>query len=169
MKPEFADVDRSDQGKASVGPQEQETTEEEGDLARMDSKAEPVDSLTASSAGGVVNSGLHSPIPWRRDRLAQYVWADDARGEMMVAQIRGWGHLTGVGGWRLPEEAAIAVQQANADFIVTACNAHDALVSQREELVKVLKQVIDTSPQWVSRAELDVLHRIHAVLAKAGA
>lgn len=71
----------------------------------------------------------HSPLPWRADGDAQYVWATDAAGEFPVLQIRGWGHLTGTGGLRLRHDEAIAIQEANAQFIVRACNAHDVLLA----------------------------------------
>lgn len=40
-----------------------------------------------------------------------------------VILIRGWGNLTGVGGWNLPAEKAAAIQDSLGDFIVERLNA----------------------------------------------
>ncbi len=62
--------------------------------------------------------------------MATYVFA----GNMMVCQIRGWGHLTGVGALNLPEDEAIAIQEANGKLIAAA-----------PDLLAVLKEAIAES------------------------
>lgn len=49
-----------------------------------------------------------------------YIWAENK--QMMVAQIRGWGHLTGkgAGGLGLSEQEATAIQEANERLIAAA-------------------------------------------------
>lgn len=59
-------------------------------------------------------------LPLRHDGRGCYIY--DAAGAM-VAQMRGWGHLTGVGGLRLSDDEAIAVQTIRAQAIVDAVNA----------------------------------------------
>lgn len=110
-------------------PDPDETTTEKSHT-RMDTKANPVDSLTASSAGGVVTSGQPSDLPWRIDtdaRDTEHVGIWDARSAF------GFTHQVATA-YRLVGRDA----DANAEFIVTACNAHGALVAQRDELRRVL-------------------------------
>lgn len=50
------------------------------------------------------------------------------RGQMHVADVRGWGHLTGQGGGcAFDEDKAIAIQTANANLIAAAPDLLDAL------------------------------------------
>ncbi len=37
-------------------------------------------------------------------------------------------------------------EKANAEFIVTACNAHDELVAENERLKEALNKIVDTPP-----------------------
>lgn len=48
-------------------------------------------------------------LPLHIDKDAMYIW--DAN-HQMIAEIRGWGHLTGTGGLRLNHDEAVAVQKA---------------------------------------------------------
>ena len=51
-----------------------------------------------------------------------------ARGEVIdvkVALIRGWGMLTGVGGYNLPQEKAAEIQDAFAEYCVKALNKNN--------------------------------------------
>lgn len=62
-----------------------------------------------------------TPGPWNTNEPL-FTWIDSHhccdRGAMHIADIRGWGHLTGKGmAHGLGDEAAIAIQRANADFI----------------------------------------------------
>jgi len=58
----------------------------------------------------------HTPGPWRPVGDAMKVFA----GNMTICDIRGWGHLTGVGGLGLSDEDARDVQHANTRLIVAA-------------------------------------------------
>lgn len=82
----------------------------------------------------------HSPLPWHADSLAQYVFATECGSDFPVLQIRGWGHLTGAGGLGLSDDEAFAVQEANAAFIVRACNSHYELLEALKAVVAVLQQ-----------------------------
>jgi len=73
----------------------------------------------------------HTPTPWRMDPTLHDIYADNVpKGPMKVADIRGWGYLTGKGhgALGLSYDEGVAVQAANAAFIVKAVNNHDALV-----------------------------------------
>ena len=65
----------------------------------------------------------HTPGPWRVTPIAIAVFAD----QMKICDIRGWGYLTGVGGLRLREDQAIAIQEANANLIAAAPELLEAL------------------------------------------
>jgi hypothetical protein len=53
---------------------------------------------------------------------------------MMVAGIRGWGHLTGKGAMGLPESEAVMIQVANSHLIAAAPDLLEALEAARSEL-----------------------------------
>lgn len=64
-----------------------------------------------------MSAAKHTPGPW--------VVADDVvfqirAGDMHVADVRGWGHLTGRGALGLPEMVAEDIQRANARLIAAA-------------------------------------------------
>ncbi len=64
---------------------------------------------------------MHTPGPWTYDHLSGWINADQccARGPMHVADIRGWGHLTGGGhgAHGMAREDAVKIQDANAKAI----------------------------------------------------
>lgn len=66
----------------------------------------------------------HTPGPWKVDQFGDpVVWTDgDAygHGQMRIADLRGWGHLTGGGACALPHPEAAAIQDANARLIAAA-------------------------------------------------
>jgi hypothetical protein len=68
----------------------------------------------------------HTPTPWRIDSHFNSIYADNVpKGPMRVADIRGWGYLTGKGDGALglDYDAAFEIQKANAAFIVKSVNA----------------------------------------------
>ena len=73
-----------------------------------------------------------TPGMWERD-LANNVW--DNRHVMFVAEMRGWGHLTGKCALALSDEEATAIQNANAEFIAHARQDVPALLEAYEKLV----------------------------------
>ena len=83
--------------------------------------------------------------PWATADITDWIMA----GQMHVAQVRGWGWLTGYGsnGPRLSDEEAIAVQKANARFIAYAREAMPALSAERDALtdtVTSLREQVET-------------------------
>lgn len=53
--------------------------------------------------------------PWKHDGLGIYIFGNDSS---MIAEIRGWGHLTGK--LNLPHNEAVSIQSNTADFIAHA-------------------------------------------------
>lgn len=63
---------------------------------------------------------LRWKLPLRVDPFGSYIFDRDGQ---MIAQIRGWGHLTGKGGGLgLDDATAITVQKQRAQAIVDAVN-----------------------------------------------
>lgn len=65
----------------------------------------------------------HTPGPWRRN--ANTGWISTAgdpygHGPMHIADMRGWGHLTGGGACNFHPEKAALIQDANAALLVAA-------------------------------------------------
>lgn len=71
-------------------------------------------------------NGLESNVPKEgitykyKDGKIVAVLDDDS--EMGIALIRGWGMLTGVGGYNLPSDKAAEIQDAFADYCVEMLN-----------------------------------------------
>jgi hypothetical protein len=83
----------------------------------------------------------HTPAPWEQIIDGDMVGAMNpyGHGMMNIADIRGWGHLTGTGACRLSEKDAIAIQEANARLIASAPELLEAL----KELYTVVKEYED--------------------------
>ena len=74
----------------------------------------------------------HTPGPWHVDpNFPIIVWSEDT---MRICDIRGWGHLTGIGALALPEEEASAIQDANARLIAAAPELLEALKHARNQM-----------------------------------
>lgn len=61
--------------------------------------------------------------PWEVDACGSpVIYGRSPKGRMRIADIRGWGHLTGGGhgALGLPEAEAIAIQEANGHLIAAA-------------------------------------------------
>ncbi len=63
--------------------------------------------------------------PFRADPVTAKIWGvDEYGGDCMVADIRGWGYLTGQGrALALTADEAIEAQRRTAEFIAKAMNA----------------------------------------------
>jgi len=127
-----------------------------------------------------VTDAKHTPGRLKIDEHTCWIVTEGdpyGHGSMHVADVRGWGHLTGVGACNLDEETAYAIQQANAQRIVATWNACEGIPTEAleagvvREMVEVLKET-QTAMNW---ADCDgrltsALHscgqRIDAVLAK---
>lgn len=72
----------------------------------------------------------HTPGPWRvQGPVGHIVTVGDpyGHGSMFIAQVRGWGHLTGGGACRFDADKAVAIQDANAQLIAAAPEMKDAI------------------------------------------
>ena len=75
----------------------------------------------------VTRRSKHTPGTWTLDSNGPpSIWAKTKRGDMKIADVRGWGHLTGIGALNLPEHDAIESQDANARLIAAAPDLLDA-------------------------------------------
>jgi hypothetical protein len=78
-----------------------------------------------------------APLPWKNDQPELWVQSaptTDGR-SMHVADIRGWGHLTGRGGgMALEDDVAFQHQKDWAALIVSAVNALPALIAELKAL-----------------------------------
>lgn len=111
----------------------------------------------------------HTPTPWRSCPYSQDIYADDVpKGPMRVADIRGWGYLTGKGhgALGLSDEEAMAIQKANAAFIVEAVNSHAALVKALEHFVNCYNI---THAYWSSSELQHALEEARAALSHRSA
>lgn len=100
----------------------------------------------------------HFPRPWAIDSHALSIYsAETKKGIARVADLRGWGYLTGKGhgALGLSNDDGIAAQRANAELIVKAVNAHDVLVTALLEIAafpegpqsQIAKDALRSSPQ----------------------
>ncbi len=78
---------------------------------------------------------------------------------MHVADVRGWGHLTGSGSLALAEHQAVAIQNANARLIAAA----PELLASLREFVALYDGVRDV----LSSPVREKLERAEAAIAKA--
>ena len=109
-------------------------------------------------------SETHTPGPWKADKHAYMVFAENPykRDDMHVADIRGWGHLTGKGGGcAMPDDKAEAIQRANANLIAAA-----------PDLLAELRYIANANPhEWHEETRSDfqawAQNRARAAIAKA--
>lgn len=74
----------------------------------------------------------HTPTPWKAVPPMNQIHSADG---MFIAEIRGWGHLTGRGGGLgLSDDEARAIQDANGEFIVRAANCHEEMLAKLKEI-----------------------------------
>ena len=103
-----------------------------------------------------------TPGPWRVDDYGHYIWSPDT---MMVAELRGWGHLAGAP-MKLSHDDACLVQDANAKLIAAAPTGFDANV----EALAALEHVWDAlMADRVPDMEMinDAIKSTRAAIAKA--
>lgn len=98
----------------------------------------------------------HTPTPWNFGTTAPHqriILGGDNRRYICNVQI----HQTPRANGLLDEDE----REANAAFIVRACNAHD-------ELLAVCKEIEDASVYWSEYdVPLGILHRLRAAIANA--
>ncbi len=80
----------------------------------------------------------HTPTPWEWEKIENAAWSDYGPNLRSVAMgspkvLSAWGH----------DAWGVDVNDANAEFIVRACNSHDELVSALEAALHALDGLID--------------------------
>jgi hypothetical protein len=114
----------------------------------------------------------HTPGPWRVSEYECAVFADNPYGKdlMRIADVRGWGHLTGKaeGGCKFSDKKAGGIQDSNALLIAAA----PELLEACNELLKLLESLEDSGiirkGVFGSRQSKDGgIGRAHEVIAKA--
>ncbi len=104
----------------------------------------------------------HTPTPWtlnKRDRAPMIGFdVGDGGGLLpLVPEVHGFN---------------LNVARANAAFIVTACNAHDALTAQNAALVAALRGLVKAEEDYGDEANVainEALAPAYAALAAVGA
>lgn len=95
-----------------------------------------------------------TPGPWvSNEPYSPMVTAENpyGKGLMHIADIRGWGHLTGKGACALTDEKASEIQAANSEFIVSAKAGYRATLDILEEKTKLLNRVLpEGTPAWMA-------------------
>lgn len=103
-------------------------------------KVEDLDHLREvdGSAVGMMKAGKHTPGPWMVS-LANSIFAQD--NQMRVADVRGWGYLTGAGhgALGLDHHTAASIQDANAALIARA----PELAEENQRLREALRRIRD--------------------------
>ena len=96
--------------------------------------------------------------PWAADDFANYIYIFEANEpNMMIAQIRGWGYLTGKGGLGLSDGEAYEIQKANARLIAAAPEMYEMITKLVDgitiaELLNVM-QVVKVNPVLIESAK----------------
>lgn len=87
----------------------------------------------------------HTPGKWKYHNRGAHVVSDNpyGKGYMIVADVRGWGHLTGTGcgACKMRPEDAEDIQNANGRLIAAA-----------PRMLKIIKQVVCTRAQFSPEA-----------------
>lgn len=94
-------------------------------------------------------SETHTPLPWHVNQLDGY----------SIHGIRGW--IADVTAGTM-NEVSIEEREANAKFIVEACNNYERIKAQRDELLAVMKRVLAFQDQ-----EADFRSQMRQAIANA--
>jgi len=107
----------------------------------------------------------HTPGPWEADNIGSLVWQTENKHEgMMVADIRGWGFLTGF--LRKPEKEAIEIQKANAHLIAASPELLTELEAADEEICNLCVRLNPRHKNCTSCDERDA--RLKAITKARG-
>ncbi len=101
----------------------------------------------------------HTAGPWTLENGC--IWAKTKVGDMKIADVRGWGHLIGVGAMNLPESKAIEIQNANGYVLAAAPELLEVVrmlrsaqcigyISRRESLPKSIEDAVNEA---IAKAE----------------
>jgi hypothetical protein len=110
----------------------------------------------------------HTPGPWEVDAHGSpVIYGQSPKGRMRVADIRGWGHLTGGGhgALGLPDDQAIAIQEANGRLIAAA----PELLEVAKELKELFRFALLSTSPTIARDGMEFIRKAEAIIAKAEA
>ena len=120
----------------------------------------------------IASAAKHTPGPWRVEPATSWISTVGdpyGRGRMHVADVRGWGHLTGRGGGcAMLEDTALAIQEANARLIAAAPELLDALVRLLDVCDRMDGEIQEAIALTEDEYE-DATAGARAALAKTGA
>lgn len=90
---------------------------------------------------------------WTYDDYGQIVFAEEE--QMMVAEIRGWGHLTGkgIGSLGLSEAEAVEIQNANGRLIVAAPELYEIAQSVAKWKGDYIWDVVSKAKELLARID----------------
>jgi hypothetical protein len=95
-------------------------------MKSSDKSISDLSGLTQSPS--IADHALIAPGPWAADKVMPVVWAmKDDHIVCRIADVRGYGYLTGGAALNLSQEEAAVRQRATANFIAAAPDLFDAL------------------------------------------
>jgi hypothetical protein len=112
----------------------------------------------------------HTKGPWEIDHGLRIIARNVERGPMPVADVRGWGYLTGKGhgALGLPFDEAEKIQTANARLLVAAPDmAHEGkfLLDRLDDFEREI-QSDELAREWAGHVSPSI-ERLRAIIAKA--
>lgn len=88
----------------------------------------------------ILENALHPKGKWKYDELGSSIWCESKNG-YMVADVRGWGHLTGGGALNLPGDEASKIQNNTGELIAKVPDMISALMFA-EKRIHTLNRVL---------------------------
>lgn len=109
----------------------------------------------------------HTPGPWE-SAYGSRGWISTkgdpyGHGSMHVADVRGWGHLTGKGACAMSDDEAVVIQKANAKLIIASPDLLDACAAALRVSDLWLPSVVSAEHEH----EAAVLHKMRDKLLAA--
>jgi hypothetical protein len=115
-----------------------------------------------------------TPGEWEMDpNCSTMIWTKGDpynHGRMRIADIRGWGHLTGVGACHFEQDTAVEIQEANGALIAESRTLLPRLAEALERALEVIESKSREEVNWCYCPEeaKDALEEIADVLVSPG-
>lgn len=105
------------------------------------------------------------PLPFEYNEMGKQIGARDENDSyIMVADIRGWGHLTGQGSYDLDQDTAREIQDDLGKYLVSCANNMPLAISTIETLMKLLKPHFDNEITY--SPALKIHNNVDHIIAK---